>query len=206
MWSVWTLAFGAVAFVVAAIFGPWARRSAITKRLRSGSLQLAEGATVTVIGTIRETTQLVEAPLSARRCVLAHAHAELPEVDRTAEGEYIVLTTRLMVPFELDTTSGVILVDGTRADVDLKPQRIPGRDAERERAFVVGHGRGAEVARVATFREVVLIPGMRVAVHGVAMIEPIEQGERGYRDAAPTRTRIVAHADYPLAIGRPLTP
>jgi hypothetical protein len=201
MTTIWVFVVGAVAFTVATIFGPWARRSAISRRLRSGSLALADHTSVTVFGTIRETTDLVEAPLSARKCVVVHAHAELPEIDRTAEGEYVVLTTRLMVPFELDTPAGVVLVDATHADVDIKPQRVPSRDAERERAFVVAHRRGAEVARVATFREVVLAPGMRIAVHGVALIEDIEHGERGYRDAAPTRTRIVAHADYPLAIG-----
>ncbi len=161
---------------------------------------------MTVIGTIRETTNLVEAPLSARKCVVVHATAGLPEIDRTGTGENVVLATRLMVPFELDTPAGIVLVDGTDADVDIKPESIPMRSRERERAFLVAHKRGPEIAPVATFGEVVIVPGMRVAVHGVALIENVEQGERGYRDAPPTRTRIVAHADYPLAIGKPLAP
>ena len=204
--GIWFFIIGAVAFTVATVFGPRARRSAITRRLRSGSLTLADGAIVTVIGTIRETANLVEAPLSARQCVVVHATAELPEVDRTGAGEYVVLATRLMVPFELDTPAGIVLVDGTHADVDIKPQSIPRRSLERERAFMVAHKRGPEIAPVATFGEVVLVPGMRVAVHGVAVIENVEHGERGYRDAPPTRTRIVAHADYALAIGKPFAP
>jgi len=200
--TLWVLLVGSVAFAATAIFGPWARRSAISKRLRSGSLAIADRASVTVFGTIRESTTSLEAPLSGRACLLFHAHAELPELDPTGEGEFVVHTTRRMVPFELDTPSGVVFVDATEADVDIKPTGIPERDAERERAFLVGHGRGPEVARVAVFREVVLSPGMRVAVHGVALVEEDPNAERGYRDAAPTRTRIVAHASYPLAIGR----
>jgi hypothetical protein len=204
--TIWFFIIGAVAFTFATIFGPGARRSVITRRLRSGSLTLADGAIVTVIGTIRETTNLVESPLTARKGVVAHAHAQLPEFDHTGEGERLVLTTRLMVPFELDTPAGVVLVDGTRADVDMVPQRVRSRTLDRERAFMVTHNRGPEIAPVATYSEVVLAPGMRIAVHGIARVESVEHGERGYRDAPPTRTRIVAHADYPLAIGRPLRP
>lgn len=64
---------------------------------------------------------------------------------------------------------------------------------------MVSHGRGAISARVATFREFVLAPGMRIAVHGIALIEEDERAERGYRDRPPRRTRIVPpegrHAD-----------
>jgi hypothetical protein len=107
-----------------------------------------------------------------------------------------------MVSFELETVGGVVLVDGTEADLELKPKRVSPRSVERERAFIVGHGRAAEVTPVATFREIALTPGMRVAVHGMAMIEATtgQGAERGYRDSGPTRARLTP---VPLAIGAP---
>jgi len=198
-----------LAIIVAQVFGPRLRRSAIGKRLQAGSLQISDRASVTMFGTIRAIgPELIEAPLSGRSCVVAHAQAELPEIDARSDlPENVMLTTRRMIPFELDTPSGIVLVDGTEADLDFKPARVPQRSVERERAFIVAHGRGVQIAATATFREVVLTPGMRVAVHGVAMIEVAEQGgERGYRDAAPTRTRLVAHPNYPIAIGMPRAP
>ncbi|MDX2092312.1 MAG: hypothetical protein SFX73_30895 [Kofleriaceae bacterium] len=149
--------------------------------------------------------ELVEAPLSGRKGIVVYAHAELPEVDPRGGGtENVTLTTRAMVPFALETSSGDVLVDGTEADVVFAPQRVPNRSKERERAFVVAHGRRAEVAAVATFRELVLVPGLRVAVHGMAIVEADDTtAERGYRDGVPTRTRLVAHPDYRISIGRP---
>lgn len=140
-------------------------------------------------------------PEDGRRGVYVHAVAMLPEAD--VDGP-VTLRTQRMVPFELDTEAGVVLVDGTEADLEIKPTAVVPRDSERERAFVVAHGRGAEVAPVATFREFVLVPGMRVAVHGIAKLEIADRGERGYRDAPPTRARIVASWSYRLAIGKAL--
>jgi hypothetical protein len=205
----WAAAAVICAIVVAQMFGPRLRRSAISKRLAAGSLQVTDRASVTMIGTIRALGgELIEAPLSGRSCVVAHAQAELPEIDSRRDlPENVMLTTRRMIPFELDTPSGVVLVDGTEADLDFKPTRVPQRSADRERAFIVAHGRGEQIAATATFREVVLTPGMQVAVHGIAMIEVAEKGgERGYRDAAPMRTRLVAHPSYPIAIGKPRPP
>jgi hypothetical protein len=195
------LLFATIALVFTSYFGPTLLRSKVRRRLRSGSSVLAEGATVTLSGTIRETVDLIEAPLSARRGVFVHAVAILPEAD--VDGP-VTLRTQRMVPFEIDTDAGVVLVDGTEADLEIKPTPVVPRDSDRERAFVVAHRRGAEVARVATFREFVLVPGMRVAVHGVAKLEAGERGERGYRDAAPARARIIAGSNYPLAIGKAL--
>jgi hypothetical protein len=195
-----------VSLVYGQLFAASSRRAKITRKLRSGSPVLADRTMVTLTGTIRATGELLEAPLSGRRCVIVHACAELPELDpRHGTGENVMLTTRLMMPFELETADGIVLVEGTAADLELKPARIVPRSIDRERAFVVAHGRGIEVARVATFREVAVTPGMRVAVHGLALVEaaPDQVGERGYRDAVPTRARLVAHPEYPLAIGKP---
>jgi hypothetical protein len=188
------------------LIGPWRRRSAIEKRIASGSRTIADRTSVTVVGTIRVgANDLLQAPLSGRRGVIVYAHAELPEVDgRVGSTENVTLVTKRMQPFELDTDAGVVLVDGTELDLAIDPLRVPRRSAEREREFVTSHGRGDSVAAVATFRELVITPGMCIAVHGMAIIDTSEQGtERGYRDAPPARIRIVAPADSRIAIGAP---
>lgn len=113
MSGLWILVGGALAVVFTSVFGPAMLRSKIRRRLRSGSPVLADGATVTLSGTVRDTDELIEAPLSTRRGVYVHAVAMLPEAD--VDGP-VTLRTQRMVPFELDTEVGVVLVDGTEAD------------------------------------------------------------------------------------------
>jgi len=196
MMSFWFIAV--VIGIAAAIVAPFKLRATLKGRLRSGTRELAHGAKVTVVGTIRETQDLVDSPISTKRGVLIHAQADLPEMGPDGP---VVMKTQRMVPFEIDTMHGVILVDGIEADVVMKPTATAKRSLELERTFVMSHGRGEEVAKVATFRELVLAPGARITVHGVAMIDDQVNAERGYRDAAPTRTRIVAPERYPITIG-----
>lgn len=201
-WLIAVLVIVPIAYAQLAL--PAVRRAKVRRSLRRGSSAFADRAGVTVTGTVRAIGELVESPLSGRRCVVVHAFAELPEIDDSlALPENVRLTTRLMVPFELETNDGPVLVDGTSADLEMKAARISPRSAERERAFVVTHGRSAAVAPVATFREIVVMPGMRISVHGMALVEADHGAERGYRDAASKRHRLVAHPDYPLAIGAP---
>jgi hypothetical protein len=60
----------------------------------------------------------------------------------------------------------------------------------------------------ANFEETLVEPGDRISVAGLVMKdvvnEPLEDGERGFRDAPPTRIRLAGNVDHPLAIGRPL--
>ena len=201
----WLAVFlGTVIAIGAGMLAPRARRGRASRRLASGGTQVVDQAIVTVTGTIRALGEPVEAPLSGRPCVVVHATAELPEIDpKTHPPENVRLTTHRMVPFLLETAAGSILVEGELADLELVPSKISPRSIEREQAFVRGHGRGVEVAPVATFREIVVTPGMRVAVHGLARVTAAPQRERGYRDAEPSEIKIVAPPDYPLTIGRP---
>ncbi len=196
MLSLWFIAV--VIGVVAAIAAPFKLRSTLRGRLRAGSRTIEHRALVTVVGTIRETDTLVDSPISTKRGVVVHAQAELPEMGPDGP---VILKTRRMTPFELDTMHGVILVDGTEVDIVMKLPTVAKRSPNLERAFVIAHGRGETIANVATFRELVLGPGARITVHGVAMVEDQIDAERGYRDAAPTRTRIVAAEKYPITIG-----
>src|SRR5690242_5333854 len=99
------VAVGMIVVVCTSLFGPAVTRSRVRRKLRSGSSELAEGANVTLTGTVRETANLIESPLSTRRGVFVHAIAVMPEAD--VDGP-VTLKTQRMVPFELDTDAGVV--------------------------------------------------------------------------------------------------
>jgi hypothetical protein len=190
-----------VVMAVVSLVGPAAFRAKVRKRLRSTPSKVEHGALVTLIGRILETNELVEAPLTGRRGVLVAASAEMPEYGPDGPLIYRSFT---MKPFDLDTVAaGIVRIDATMADIAIRPAAPKPRSSKREEAFMVSRGRGAISARVATFRELVLVPGMRIAVHGLALIEEDQQAERGYRDGAPQRTRIVSPKSGPIAIGDP---
>lgn len=202
--SLFGLILWGVVITVTGVFGPVAYRASVRKRLRSAPSKIEHGTLVTVIGRIVETGELVEAPLTGRRGVLVAASAELPELDRDGP---LIYRSFAMKPFDLDTvTAGIVRIDATMADIGIRPAAPKPRSTEREEAFMVSHGRGVTAAHVATFREVVLAPGMRIAVHGIALIEEDEQAERGYRDSAPRCTRIVPPKGALIAIGDPPPP
>jgi len=193
-----------IVLTVTAVVAPVAYRASVRKRLRSAPSKVEHGALVTVIGRIVETDELVEAPLTGRRGVLVVASAELPEFGPDGPLSY---RSFAMKPFDLDTvTAGIVRIDATMADIGIRPAAPKPRSTEREEAFMVAHGRGAVAALAATFREVVLAPGRWIAVHGIALIEEAAQAERGYRDAAPRRTRIVPPEGARIAIGDPPPP
>jgi hypothetical protein len=193
-----------VAGVAASMIRPIVRRAAVRKRLRLAQSKVEHGALVTVIGRIIETDELVEAPLSGRRGVLVAASAEMPE---EAKDGPLTYRSFAMLPFKLDTvTAGIVRIDATAAELGIRPRAPKPRSSAREEAFLVSHGRGATAAKVATFRELVLAPGMHIAVHGLALLEDDEHAERGYRDHAPQRTRIVAPEGAQIAIGDPPPP
>lgn len=202
--SVW-FAAAVVSLLFSTFFGRAMWRRSVNRRLRAGARDVTHGAMVTVVGTICETDQLVEAPLSGKKGVLVVTTAELPELD--ADGRPLQLSRTTTLPFSIDTANaGIVLVEATHADIALKGTAPRPRNTDREVAFVVAHGRGATVAPVATYRELVLAPGMRIAVHGAALVEDDVHAERGYRDGVPVRTRIVGSPDQRLAIGEPPRP
>ncbi len=202
--SVW-LAAVVVSVLLSTFFGGAVWRRSVNRRLRAGSREVTHGAMVTVVGKICETDQLVEAPLSGKKGVLVVTTAELPELD--ADNRPLQLSRTTTVPFSIDTANaGIVLVEATHADIALKGTAPKPRNAEREAAFVVAQGRGASVAPVAIYRELVLVPGMRIAVYGAALVEADVHAERGYRDGVPVRTRIVGSPDQRLAIGEPPLP
>ncbi|HEY4178330.1 MAG TPA: hypothetical protein VGM90_15895 [Kofleriaceae bacterium] len=189
--------------VASAFFGRAWRRRRVQKRLHAG-LRGTDHA-VTIVGTIIDSARLVESPLSGKKGVVVIATAELPEFDH--ESLPVELKTTVAVPFYIDSiANGIVRVEGTAFDTPMRGVAPKPRDRKREEAFMVANGRGATAALAATFREVVLAPGMRVAVHGAKLVEEDHHAERGYRENAPLRTKLVAPEGQRLAIGEPPPP
>jgi hypothetical protein len=180
---------------------------AAKQRLRKGSTNVVDGEVVTLVGRVRPLERHLEAPLSGRTCVAFEASARLydSQVGNAPPLYRETVVERAMVPFELVTSEGPVLVDGTSAEVALPAVPLIPRRLEREVAFLEAHARSAQYALTTTFDEVIAGEGDKLAVHGRAIVEqvPNDTAERGYRDAAPTRVRIVAHENHPLTIGTP---
>jgi hypothetical protein len=134
-------------------------------------------------------------PLSARRCVLYEAYASL-YAEATPDGPrarvlVAQLARREMVPFELETPLGVILIDGTEADLELAPAAVYPRIPEREARFLREHDRDERLIETATFEELTVDPEALISVQGQAVFD------------APAKIRLVGTPDRPLVIGTP---
>lgn len=193
-------AVGAIGAVVNALWGPRARAR---RRLAAGSCAIADHAIVTLTGTVRAIGEPLVAPLSGRRCVL---HSSLGRVfEDTAHNRlFIAIDERVMRPFELETRDGKVLVDGIEAELAIPRSPLIPRRLEREIEFLEAHNQPRSYLRYTVFEELVVASGDRIAVQGMAVVEAdrSEAAERGYRDDAPIRIRLIAHADHPLTIGR----
>ena len=160
-------------------------------------------AVVTVTGTVRIIGEPLISPLSARRCVMFESYANLyewpkeddsegaPDNDETKRVLSAQLSRRRMVPFELVTGIGTVLVDGTEADLELAPTPVFPRRPEREALFLREHERDERLIENATFEEITVDPDELISVDGLAIVE------------SPTKIRLVADGDTPLMIGVP---
>lgn len=200
----WALYIAAAWLIGSAFYGRAWRRRKLQKRLNAG-LVAGEGHAVTVIGRILETDKLVEAPLSGKKGVLIVTTAELPEFGE--DSLPVELKSTVAVPFHVDSPAhGIVRVEGAAFDTPMIGVAPKPRDRSREEAFMVSRGRGPTAALAATFRELVFTPGMHVAVYGAKLVEEDQQAERGYRDNAPLRTKLIAPEGHHLAIGEPPRP
>jgi hypothetical protein len=167
----------------------WSPRRA----LATPTAELGDGDHVTVTGTVRIVGEPLISPLSARRCVLYEAYASLYEEAAPDGPRALVaqLARRAMVPFELETSLGVILIDGTEADLELAPAAVYPRIPEREARFLREHDRDERLIETATFEELTVDPEALISVQGQAVFD------------APTKIRLVGTPDRPLVIGTP---
>ena len=155
--------------------------------------EIHDGQQVTLTGTVRILGEPLISPLSARRCVLFETYASLYEEQAANAPKALVgqLSKRGMIPFELDTSLGRILIDATEADLELAPTPVYPRMPEREALFLREHDKDERLIEQATFEEITVDPDALVSVQGKAMVE------------SPTKIRIVGAPDRPLVIGVP---
>jgi hypothetical protein len=185
----------------------WGPRARARKRLDSGKrTTIADREIVTLTGVVRARGDLLEAPLTGISCVLYEAVGRVYSgvAHRNTRDLEAEVVEQKLVPFELETADGVVLVECESAEVELPRLPCIPRRIERERTFLVERGQSAEHIRYAGFDELRIIPGDRIRVQGMAIVE-LDHGdstERGYRENAPQRIRLVPHAEHPLTIGR----
>lgn len=197
--------FGVVTVAGALITVVWGPHARARRRLARGATQIADRELVTLTGTVRALAEPLVAPLSGKACVLYHASAFRPgDIYDNAAPNADHLVVEAMQPFELVTAAGVVLVDGTRADLAVRPAPVIPRVVARQVRFLTDHGRNFKTIDETEFVEATIEDGDRVRVQGVALVEldATAAAERGYRDAPATRVRVVAADGHPLTIGR----
>lgn len=158
------------------------------------SVAITDHQPVTVVGTVRIVGEPLISPLSARRCVLFETYASLYEepsgVADAPRALVAQLCERAMIPFELATSRGAILIDGRQAEIELAPTPVFPRRPEREARFLREHDRDERLVETTTFEEITVDPDALVAVRGVARVE----GQQ---------VRLVATETQPLVICPP---
>ena len=185
----------------------WGPRARARKRLDGGKrTTVADREIVTLTGRVRARGELLEAPLTGTPCVLYEAVGRVYSgaVHRNSRDLEAEVVEQKLVPFELETADGIVLVECETAEVELPRLPCIPRKIDRERAFLVERGQSAEQIRYAGFDELRIVPGDKIRVQGMAIVEqdPTATDERGYREDAPRRIRLVPHAEHPLTIGR----
>lgn len=202
MYGAWKLAIfvvvglgAAYSAIYAAFYGPRARAR---KRLAVGSSTLEDHTVVTLTGKVRALSTL-EAPLTGTPCVAFVAIGSATYGARYDEVHAI--STQEMVPFELVTSNGVVLVEATTADIVHAPRTLIPRNVDQEAKFLVAHGFDARMVRTSSFQQAAIEDGDQVQVQGLALVEQAPPSDAsGYRETE-RRVRLVAHGAHPLTIG-----
>ena len=166
-----------------------------------------DGSEVRVTGIVRALDEVLEAPLSGRRCVVYRS--------RMAPVEGFVLWARVqkpleqirMVPFALELPDkSRVIVDSRHALLDIDPIKKLQTDETRRHQLALALGLPIRDGRAAHIEETVVTEGMRITVGGLVMkdVSKAPTGEeRTFRDAQATQLRIAGDAAHPIAIGSP---
>lgn len=183
----------------ATLYGP---RAKARKRLREASRNLEDGAVVTLTGKVIAKAKRVEAPLSGREGVAYAASARIYTKQRGYNKRVVdEVVETLMVELELETKDHVVLVVGEEPHIEFPGNPVIPRKLDREQRFLAVHGHADISAATEGFDEVVIVPGMKVSVHGVVHIEVA--GAESYRETGK-RSVLAGHPAHPLTIGRPI--
>jgi len=162
--------------------------------LATGPQDFVDGAVITAVGTVKSRRTLV-APISGRTCVAYHLKAWMGPAWFTRVD---------MVEFVLETPHGEIIVEpwpdaGFALPItELRPTYSVARD------YLIAQGRTIREASNASFEEMVVEVGAKIAVYGVVHAElasPSTDREVGFRDDARI-IRLRGAPAHPLSIGR----
>jgi hypothetical protein len=161
---------------------------------------LADRKVATLTGTVRLIGEPLISPLSANRCVVFETFVSLYEWPKEDDSEAAKdapkvlsgqIAKREIIPFELVTAAGVVLVEATEVDLELSPTPVYPRFPEREARFLREHEKDERLIENATFEEITIDPDALVSVHGLVIVE------------SPTKARLVSDGDNPIVIGVP---
>ncbi|MDB4963082.1 MAG: hypothetical protein JWP01_3081 [Myxococcales bacterium] len=163
-----------------------------------------------VVGVVRAFEQTLVAPISGRTCVAYRSRVSVTVSPRPHGAPPLALSPKaeslLIAPFLIDRgAEGTVIVDGDQARFDLKPLELTAADAERKRSFLARHGYSSQgPVSGGSFTEVVLEPGMTIAVSGammrdVALAPPAS--DLAFREAPPATIRLTGNHEHPLVIG-----
>ena len=180
------------------------KRARARKRMDAGSSAFDDMALVTLTGTVQAAGDPLVAPLSGKACVAHRTRVRLvgkasPSSPlfgglRSVEGEYVRTELR---SFRLTTRDGDVVIEGTTAELAIRPRPVIPRQLQRELAFLRESEYDATPDEM-TFDEVVIEPGATIKVHGIARVE-IASGEAQFREALKIR-KLVGDDRHPLTI------
>ncbi len=162
---------------------------------------LVDSELLAISGIVRAAGEPLEAPLSGRSCV---AHRSRARVFGGANKAQLVAEPieQEATPFVVETRHGAVRIDARDLALDVAPSGLPDRSTLAQRTFRTRNALERDVP--AYFDEIVIAPGARVTIRGVVSLEqdPHDASERGYREGAATRARLVATAAQPVTVLR----
>jgi hypothetical protein len=200
----------ALVAVIAIVLGVIIARKLVDRRLARPA-RLVDNELVTLIGVVRAAGATLTAPLSGRTCVAYRAHArivagsERPDapIGAAEPGVTAEPTEVEHVSFTLETANGPIGIDGERLELAVTPERVVPAQPGRELALLERHDLAA-LHHKAGFDEIAIEPGAKIAMRGLLRFEvdALAAGERGYREEAPRRMRLLAPGDDAIKVVR----
>lgn len=177
-------------------------RAAIRRKMLAAPRTFEDNALVTLTGTAKLVGEPLIAPLSGRPCIAFRASARTYRLSASQRKQRELdqeVTEIVMTPFVLVTADGDVEVTGDTCELPIRSAPIIPRKLDRERDFMI---RAALIGtpKDSGFDEVVIQPGAKVLVHGIARKELATTGaETGFREA-PTQIRITGDEAHPIAI------
>jgi hypothetical protein len=191
-------------------------RKLLDRKFRSKG-KLVDHELITITGVVRAAGEPLIAPLSGKACVAHRSRAYLVGESRERErdeGNVLYgkvpagleknLVEEARIAFRIETPDGLIHIDDDAFELAaITPERVIPRQQDREHAFLAKLG-APDKHDKAGFDEVVVAVGAKATLRGMLRIEadPGSADERGYRDDAPKRMRLVAADGKQVTVAR----